>query len=87
MECSGGSSLRSYSNYFGLGKNTKIPHCGKEKGVLNELTTMAPLRLQLGGQYPYLPYSVDLLNETKFQSAAQVNPPESSVDHHVNSNL
>lgn len=84
MECPATSSLGSYSGYFGTGKNSEIPNSGQENGVLNELTRIAPLRLQLGGQYPYLPYNLNLMNDTKFQSAAQMNPQENPVDFHVN---
>ncbi|XP_059446229.1 agamous-like MADS-box protein AGL30 isoform X1 [Corylus avellana] len=84
VECPATSSLGSYSGYFGTGKSSEIPNSGQENGVLNELTRIAPLRLQLGGQYPYVPYNLNLLNDTKFQSSAQMNPQENPVDYHVN---
>uniref|UniRef100_A0A2N9J5N1 MADS-box domain-containing protein n=1 Tax=Fagus sylvatica TaxID=28930 RepID=A0A2N9J5N1_FAGSY len=87
VECSATSSLGSYSGYFGTGKNSEIPSSGQENGMLNQLPRTAPLRLQLGGQYPYLPYNVNLLNETKFQPAAQMNPQEDPLDYHVNGNF
>ena len=87
MECSASSSLGSYSGYFGTGKNSEIPNSGQEHGLLNQLTRNAPLRLQLGGQYPYLPYNVNLLNDTKFQPAAQMNQQEDPLEYHVSGNF
>ncbi|KAK4598550.1 hypothetical protein RGQ29_015847 [Quercus rubra] len=87
VECSASSSLGSYSGYFGTGKNSEIPNSGQEHGLLNQLTRNAPLRLQLGGQYPYLPYNVNLLNDTKFQPAAQMNQQEDPLEYHVSGNF
>ncbi|KAF5443346.1 hypothetical protein F2P56_035907 [Juglans regia] len=85
VECSTTSSLGSYSGYFGTGKNSEIPNSGQENGMMNELSRIAPLRLQLGGQYPYLPYNLNLMNDnTKFQTAVQMNQPEHPADYHVN---
>lgn len=82
VECTTTSSLGSYSGYFGTAKTSEIHHSGQESGLLNELSRMAPLRLQLGGQYPYFPYNLNLMNDSKFQSAAQMNPQEQPVDYH-----
>ncbi|XP_020533760.1 agamous-like MADS-box protein AGL30 isoform X2 [Jatropha curcas] len=87
VECSASSSFGSYSGYFGTGKSSELSNSSQENGVsgiLNELSGTASLRLQLAGQYPYLPYNLNLLNDTKFQPAAEMNLQESPVDFHVN---
>ncbi|XP_021660585.2 agamous-like MADS-box protein AGL30 isoform X2 [Hevea brasiliensis] len=87
VECSASSSFGSYSGYFGTGKSSELSNSSQENGVngiLNELSGTASLRLQLAGQYPYMPYNLNLLNDTKFQSAAEMNLQESPVDFHVN---
>ncbi|XP_041010755.1 agamous-like MADS-box protein AGL30 isoform X3 [Juglans microcarpa x Juglans regia] len=83
-ECSTASSLGSYSGYFCTSKNSEIHNSGQENGMLNEFSRIAPMRLQLGAQYPYLPYNLSLMNDTKFQPATQMNPQELPVDYHVN---
>ncbi|XP_042984359.1 agamous-like MADS-box protein AGL30 isoform X4 [Carya illinoinensis] len=85
VECSTTSSLGSYPGYFGTGKNSEIHNSGQENGMMNELSRIAPLRVQLGGQYPYLPYNLNLMNDnTKFQTTVQMNQPEHPADYHVN---
>lgn len=62
-----------------------MSNSGQENGVLSELTSTAPLRLQLGGQFQYgLPYNFNLLNDPKFEPAAEMSPHENPVDYHIN---
>ncbi|KAG8654132.1 hypothetical protein MANES_05G103601v8 [Manihot esculenta] len=87
VECSASSSFGSYSGYFGTGKSSEISNSSQENGVnglFNELNGTASLRLQLAGQYPYLPNNLNLLNDAKFQPASEMNIQESPVDFHVN---
>ncbi|KAG8661743.1 hypothetical protein MANES_01G034600v8 [Manihot esculenta] len=39
---------------------------------------------KLSGQYPYLPYNLNLMSDAKFQSATEMNLLQSTVDFHVN---
>ncbi|KAI4314144.1 hypothetical protein L6164_027080 [Bauhinia variegata] len=78
------SSFGSYASYLGTSTKTDISNPGKENGVLSDLSSTTPLTPQLGGQFPYLSYNLNLLNSTKFQPAAEMNPHENSVDYHVN---
>ncbi|CAI0402141.1 unnamed protein product [Linum tenue] len=91
VECSASSSYGSYSGYFSLGKNSDLSNSGQESGVsgiLNELNCNASLRLQLTGNYPYIPYNLNLLNDGKFQSATtDISLQEIPVDFHVNGNF
>ncbi|KAJ6432279.1 hypothetical protein OIU84_019509 [Salix udensis] len=87
-ECTASSSLGSYSGYFGAGKNSELSSSGQESGmngILDELNGTASLRLQLAGQYPYLPgpYNLNLLNDTKFQPAAEMNVQKGPGDFNV----
>ncbi|XP_021910461.1 agamous-like MADS-box protein AGL30 isoform X2 [Carica papaya] len=84
VECSASSSFGSYSGYFGTGKSSDISNSGQESCILNDLTGTAQLRLQMNGHYPYLPYNLNLLNDTKFQPLADINLQETHVDYHVN---
>ncbi|CAL1372219.1 unnamed protein product [Linum trigynum] len=96
VECSASSSYGSYSGYLGTGKSScDLSNSGQESGVsgggiLNELNGNASLRLQLtGGQYPYLPYHLNLLNDGKLQqptTAADMNSQlqESPMEFLVN---
>lgn len=84
MECSASSSFGSYSGYLGTGKSSEISTSGQENGILNDLSRTAPLRLQLGGQFPYLPYNLNMLTDTKFQPPAEMSPQENPVEYHVN---
>lgn len=88
MECSTSSSFGSYSGYFGMGRNSEISNSGQETAMVNELSRTAPMRLPLGGgQFPYVPYNLNVLNDTKFQPQAEMNPQENTVDYHVNGNF
>ncbi|TQD78236.1 hypothetical protein C1H46_036181 [Malus baccata] len=84
MECSASSSFGSYSGYLGTGKNPEISTSEQENGILNDLSRTAPLRLQLGGQFPYLPYNLNMMTDTKFQPPAEMSPQENPVEYHVN---
>ncbi|KAJ6987556.1 agamous-like MADS-box protein AGL30 isoform X3 [Populus alba] len=88
-ECSATTSFGSYSGYFGAGKNSELSSSGQEScmnGILDEFNGTASLRLQMAGQYPYLPgsYNLNLLNDTKFQPAAEMKIQKSPEDFHVN---
>ncbi|KAB5538517.1 hypothetical protein DKX38_016050 [Salix brachista] len=87
-ECTASSSFGSYSGYFGAGKNSELSSSGQESGmngILDDLNGTASLRLQLAGQYPYLPgpYNLNLLNDTKFQPAAEMNVQKGPGDFNV----
>ncbi|KAK7362360.1 hypothetical protein VNO77_04471 [Canavalia gladiata] len=84
VEGSASSSFGSYASYLGSSNKTEISNSGQENGVLNDMSSTAPLRLQLNGQFPYLPYNFNLLNNLKFQPTAEINPHENPVDYHVN---
>eukprot|EP00262_Sarcandra_glabra_P015369 TRINITY_DN4734_c0_g1_i1.p1 TRINITY_DN4734_c0_g1~~TRINITY_DN4734_c0_g1_i1.p1 ORF type:complete len:348 (-),score=51.61 TRINITY_DN4734_c0_g1_i1:342-1385(-) len=81
MECSTESSLPSYSSYFSTSNQSEIDKSG---GALNELSQNASLRQQLGAQFPYHPYNLNLMSENKFKTDAEINSQESSVDYPVN---
>ncbi|KAJ8760927.1 hypothetical protein K2173_021965 [Erythroxylum novogranatense] len=85
VECSAGSSFGSYPGYFSAGKSSDLSNSGQENdnGLFNELNGTASLRLQMAGQYSYLPYSLDLLNDTKYQTATEINIHENHVDYQV----
>ena len=57
--------------------------------MVNELTRTAPIGgLQLAsGQFPYMPYNLNVLNDPKFQPQPEINPQENTVDYHVNGNF
>nr|XP_048318653.1 agamous-like MADS-box protein AGL30 [Ziziphus jujuba var. spinosa]XP_048318654.1 agamous-like MADS-box protein AGL30 [Ziziphus jujuba var. spinosa]XP_048318655.1 agamous-like MADS-box protein AGL30 [Ziziphus jujuba var. spinosa] len=80
VECSASSSFGSYSGYFGTSKNSEISNSGQENGI------PAPMRLQLGGQFSYLPYNLNVLSDARFQPSAEMNQQENTVDYHVNGN-
>lgn len=64
-----------------------MSNSGLENGILNELSKTVPMRLQLGGQFPYLPYNFNGLTDAKFQPPAELNSVENLLDYHVNGNL
>ncbi|KAJ6350564.1 hypothetical protein OIU78_006679 [Salix suchowensis] len=84
-ECSGSTSFGSYSGYFGAGKNSDLSSSGLEIGMNGILDELNGTGLQLAGQYPYLPgsYNLNLLNDTKFQHAAEMKVQKSPEDFHV----
>ncbi|RDX74387.1 Agamous-like MADS-box protein AGL30, partial [Mucuna pruriens] len=84
VEGSASSSFGSYASYLGSSIKTEMSNSGQENGVLSEMSSAAPMRLQLNGQFPYLPYNFNLLNNLKFQPTAEINPHENPVDYHVN---
>lgn len=87
VECSGSSSFGSFSGYFGMGKTSELSNSGQESSLsslLNELSGAATMRQQLAGNYACLPYNLNLLNDGKFQSAADMSSQKSPVDFHAN---
>ncbi|CAN1187810.1 Agamous-like MADS-box protein AGL30 [Linum perenne] len=88
VECSASSSYGSYSGYYATGKVSDLSNSRQESGmsggILNEFNGNSSLRMQLTGQYPYMPYNLNLLNDVKFQPAAEMRLQESPVDFHVN---
>lgn len=87
VECSASSSFGSYSGYFGgPGKSAEISNSGQESSFLSELSGTGSLRLQLGGQCPYLPYNVNLVNE-KYQPVTDMNLQENHMEFQVNGSL
>ncbi|PON54133.1 MADS-box transcription factor [Parasponia andersonii] len=88
LECSTSSSFGSYSGYFGMGRNPEISNSGQENGMVSALSRTTPMSLQLGGgQFPYVPYNLNVLNDPKFQPQTEINPQENAVDYHVNGNF
>lgn len=62
-----------------------MSNSGQENGVLSELSSTTPVRLQVGGQFQYgFPYNFNLLNDMKYEPATEMNPHENPVDYHVN---
>ncbi|KAL2344524.1 hypothetical protein Fmac_005809 [Flemingia macrophylla] len=84
VEGSASSSFGSYASYLGSSIKTEMSNSAQENGVLSDMSSTAPMRLQLNGQFPYLPYNFNLLNNLKFQPTAEMNPHENPVDYHVN---
>ncbi|XP_042501820.1 agamous-like MADS-box protein AGL30 isoform X2 [Macadamia integrifolia] len=85
LECSTDLSMPSYSGYFGTGKQTEVDSSGKECGAMNdELSRNACLSLQLGGQYPYPPYSLNLPSEKKFKPEAEMIVQGDPANYQVN---
>ncbi|XP_061370903.1 agamous-like MADS-box protein AGL30 isoform X2 [Gastrolobium bilobum] len=84
VEGSASSSFGSYASYLGSSSKTDISNSGQENGVLSDLSSTAPMRLQFNGQFPYMPYNFNLMNNLKFQPAAEINPHENPVDYHIN---
>ncbi|KAL5553764.1 hypothetical protein UlMin_041165 [Ulmus minor] len=87
VECSTNSSFGSYSGYYNMCRNPEISNPGQENGILNEISRTGPMSLQMGGQVPYVPYNLNVLSDQTFQPQAEMNPPENSVDYHVNGNF
>ncbi|XP_043723895.1 agamous-like MADS-box protein AGL30 isoform X2 [Telopea speciosissima] len=85
LECSTDLSIPSYPGYFCMGKQTEVDSSGKESGAVNELSRSACLRLQLSGQYPYPPYSLNLPSDKKFKPEAEMSIRGDPVDYQVNS--
>ncbi|XP_043706628.1 agamous-like MADS-box protein AGL65 isoform X2 [Telopea speciosissima] len=83
LDCSTDLSLPSYSGYFCTGKQIDVDSSA-QGGAMNELSRNACLRLQLGGQYSYPPYSLSLLSEKKFKHDADINIQGDPVDYQVN---
>ncbi|CAL0315197.1 unnamed protein product [Lupinus luteus] len=84
VEGSASSSFGSYASYLGSSTKTDISNSGQENGVLSDLSSTAPVRLQLNGKFQYQPCNFNLMNGMKLQPAAEMNPHENNVDYHVN---
>ncbi|KAK1309242.1 MADS-box transcription factor 16 [Acorus calamus] len=82
IECSAGSTLPSYSGYFNVGNKVEAikPVQG---GLLDELSQTECLRLQLGGQYPYQPYSLNLPCDNKFKLDDEINLQGAPLDYQI----
>ncbi|OVA12187.1 Transcription factor [Macleaya cordata] len=87
MECSADPSLHSYSGYLGTGKQAEIDSSGQDGGSLHELSRNACLRLQLGAQFPYPPYNLNLMNNKKFKADGKMSLQEPPMDYQVSSNF
>ncbi|XP_058096410.1 agamous-like MADS-box protein AGL30 isoform X6 [Magnolia sinica] len=83
IDCSTGTSDPNYLGYFSTGKQATIDSSGQE-GALNELSRNECLRLQLGGQYPYQPYSFNLQTEKKLKPEAELNIEGANLVYQVN---
>ncbi|KAK4263469.1 hypothetical protein QN277_028869 [Acacia crassicarpa] len=85
LKCSASSSFGSHASYLGSSMKTEMSSSGQENGVLGDLTNNAPVRLQFGQfQYGLPPYNYNLLNDTRFQPAVEMNPHENPLDYRVN---
>ena len=84
VECTASSSFGSYLGYFGTAKSSEPSSSGQENGILNDLSGNAPLQLQLGEQYPFFSYNLNILNDAKFPPVAEMNFQETPADYHVN---
>ncbi|KAK7274856.1 hypothetical protein RIF29_15955 [Crotalaria pallida] len=85
IEGTASCSFGSYASYLGSSTKTDISNSAQENGVLSDLSSTAPVRLQLNGHFPYQPYNFSLLNDMKLQPAAEMNTHENhQVDYHVN---
>ena len=84
IECFTDTSLQGFPGYFSIGKQTEVNKQNQEE-ALNELNQNSCLRLELGGNYPYSSYALNLLSDKKFKSGAEVNMQDGPVDYHVNS--
>ncbi|KAK8472307.1 hypothetical protein PHAVU_002G172350 [Phaseolus vulgaris] len=87
VEGSASSSFGSYASYLGSSMKNEMSNSAQENGVLSDMSSTANMRLQLNGQFPYLPYNFNLLNNLKFQPTAEINPHENPVDYQVNGSL
>jgi len=87
VEGSASSSFGSYASYLGSSMKNEMSNSAQENGVLSDMSSTANMRLPLNGQFPYLPYNFNLLNNLKFQPTAEMNPHENPVDYHVNGSL
>ncbi|CAJ1939810.1 unnamed protein product [Sphenostylis stenocarpa] len=87
VEGSASSSFGSYASYLGSSMKNEISNSAQENGVLSDMTSTAPMRLQLNGQFPYLPYNFNVMNNLKYQPTAEINPHENPVDFNVNGSL
>ncbi|XWS64247.1 hypothetical protein CRYUN_Cryun06bG0169900 [Craigia yunnanensis] len=84
VECSASSSFGSYSGYFGTAKSSELSSSGLENNILNDLSGNASLQQQLGGQCPFFPCNLNILNNPKFPPMAEMNFQETPADYHVN---
>ncbi|XP_068643522.1 agamous-like MADS-box protein AGL65 isoform X2 [Aristolochia californica] len=83
IECSAGASVPSFSSYFDTATPNEIDRSGQEGGAINELNPNECLRLQLGGQFPYEPYNLNLIDEKKFKPGGDMTLHEQSMDYQV----
>ncbi|XP_028762033.1 agamous-like MADS-box protein AGL30 isoform X2 [Neltuma alba] len=84
IECSASSSFGGYASYLGSSPKPDLSNYGQENSVLCDMTSTASLRLQLGGQFPYLPYNFNPLHDINFQPSAEINPHDNPIDYHPN---
>uniref|UniRef100_A0AAU7LKN1 MADS14 n=1 Tax=Hippophae rhamnoides TaxID=193516 RepID=A0AAU7LKN1_9ROSA len=87
VECSGSSSFGSYSGYFSTDRTSEMSNSGQENCIVNELSITVPMRQQLGGQIPYLPFNLNVPTDAKCQPPVELNPAENSLDYPVNGNF
>ncbi|KAK1313949.1 hypothetical protein QJS10_CPA06g00471 [Acorus calamus] len=80
IECSMDSTLRNYS---GFSVGNKVEANNSMQGALDELNQAACLRLQLGGQYPYHPYSLNLPSDEKLKLEDEIHLQEAPLDYQI----
>lgn len=94
MECPRDASLPSCSGFINLGKETEIDNTGQidiitqEGGAMDDLSAIACLRLQLGGEQPYYPYShLNIPEVNKLEAGREENFQENPMTHQIHGNF
>lgn len=84
IDCSADASLQGFSGYFSTGRQAEADQQGQDES-LNELNHNSCLRLELGGNYPYTSYALNLQSEKRFKPGSEVNLQEGPVGYQINS--
>nr|AIZ95433.1 MADS37 [Apostasia odorata] len=82
-ECSTDTMLQGYPGFFSTEKQAGYCKNGTDES-LNELSQNSCLQLQLGAQYPYQPYGLNMLGEKKFGPDREVSLQEDHIHLQVN---
>ncbi|PKA63029.1 MADS-box transcription factor 16 [Apostasia shenzhenica] len=82
-ECSTDTMLQGYPGFFSTEKQAGYCKNGTDES-LNELSQNSCLQLQLGAQYPYQPYGLNMLGEKKFGPDGEVSLQEDHIHLQVN---
>ncbi|KAL3528397.1 hypothetical protein ACH5RR_007719 [Cinchona calisaya] len=93
MECPRDASLPSCSGFINQGKETEIDsvqvdNIAQEGSALDDLNAIACLRLQLGGQQPYYPYShLNIPEVNKFEVGREANFEDNPMTYQIHGNF